>query len=293
MTSLFSKPPYSRFEEFLAPGINRCAFLCSVLEECKLPFTLIETAGSRHIAISPCSPSPVPCSQLFTAHYDRAADSPGANDNSAAVFILIDAALRFRKSGGNAPLIVFTDHEELDAGRPVQEQGSYGLGVWLKEKSANPEIYVFDCCGAGDTVVISTAADILVKQAEAAGTLSTALMQSRIQKLRTGALEAARRARIEKALLLPTPFSDDAGFFRAGLCAQTISVLPQAEAASFSSFIRMNREQAGGLLYAGEHFAAAKRPETWRSLNGPDDVFARLTPQHWKVVAEFALALVY
>jgi hypothetical protein len=32
--------------------------------------------------------------------------------------------------------------------------------------------------------------------------------------------------------LPPTPFSDDAGFLRAGLAAQTITVLPAKEAAA-------------------------------------------------------------
>jgi hypothetical protein len=250
---------------------------------------------------------------VFTAHYDRAEGSPGANDNSAAVFMLVDAAMGFRETAEGSPVIFFTDKEELKTGETLEEQGAYALALYLKENNFDGKVFIFDACGTGDTLIVSTAADTLLRSTAAGGPAS---FRRRVQELRSSALEAARDAGIEKALLLPTPFSDDAGFFRAGLCAQTITVLPSGEAAAFSALVRRqggrgqnsDHRQSGGRGQSGSHgqSGAARSllssavpppadrrliPETWRNLNGPADSHIRLTTEHWKKVVAFAGAL--
>jgi hypothetical protein len=323
--SELSAAPYNRFDEFLSLGADRFSVLCSVLEENRLPYSVLETAAGnttcRHVTLAPAgnvagkaagglgggslAAAGSPPRLIFTAHYDRAPDSPGANDNGAAVFMLIETAIKLRDASaksGAAPAIIFTDHEELQPGQRVTEQGAYGLGLHLKEKGAQESgIFVFDVCGAGDTLIISTAADQMLKQAAAfAGTSLAAIspapnLARRVQQLRAAALEAARSSRLENVLLLPTPFSDDAGFLAAGLCAQTITVLPGREAADYSQFVRA-RPEAAAALFSAEAAVAAQAdrrhiPDTWRSLNGKGDSRLRLTPENWKRVVAFALAL--
>ena len=299
--------PYTRFMEFIAQDADRRSVLCSTLEEAGLDFAEITLGKNRHVAVFPRGRKAAFSGTVFAAHYDRVEGSPGANDNGAAVFMLVDAAMGFRGTAenetenGSSPVIFFTDKEELKTGETLEEQGAYALAFYLKENGLDGKIFTFDACGSGDTLIISTAADILTR--DAAGS-RTAAFRRRVRELRTTALEAARAAAVKKVLLLPTPFSDDAGFFRAGLCAQTITVLPSGEAAAFSALARRQggftrsggREQnraAGALLSSAVPPPADRRliPETWRSLNGPGDSHLRLTTEHWKKIVAFAGAL--
>jgi len=307
---LFRKAPYNRFAEFISPGADRFALLCSILDEHELPRHILEIAGKRHIAVNPAGESLTggtsggepssaaglaPADLIFTAHYDRTAQSSGANDNGAAVFQLLETALRMalaaRTPGtynaGGPALFIFTDGEELSTGDSLQLQGSYSLGLYLKKNNmGNSRIFTFDACGAGGTLVISTAADLLLKNESGDGAEA---LRRKVQQLRRTALEAARKAHLENVLLLPTPFSEDAGFFLAGMAAQTITALPHSEAAACSALVRNGK--AAALLSSAVNADARLIPETWRSLNGPGDSPLRLTPEHWKKVSAFAEAL--
>jgi len=263
---LFSKAPYRRFAEFISPEADRFTLLCSVLNECSLPWQILKIEGKRHIAV-PALPVQGALSGIFTAHYDRTPQSPGANDNGAAVFQLIETAHRILKSPntGAPVLFIFTDGEELSRGESLRHQGSYGLGLYLKKnRLGNSPVFSFDACGTGDTLIISTTAVELLKNENAAGAETA---RQKVRTLRRRALEAARQARLEKVLLLPTPFSEDAGFLLAGMAAQTITVLPQSE----TTLVHQR------LI-----------PETWKNLNGPSDSLQKLTPEHWKKLSAFA-----
>jgi hypothetical protein len=293
VNNLLGEDPHKGFDDFIAPGADRFELLRSRLEKLKLSPRILNTGGKRHIAAG--IPSMEAGRPLLIAHYDRSANSPGANDNSAAVFILIEAALRMRDdraAPGAAPRIIFTDKEELSGGQKLEEQGSYSLALYLKEQGLGASrVFCFDACGAGDTLIISTAADHLLKNEDTPGAET---VRRRIQELREAALEAAREARLDRVLLLPTPFSDDAGFLKAGISAQTITVLPAPEAAAFASLSRTKPEIIRAILSSSApHTDRRLIPETWRSLNGPGDSPLRLTKEHWGKVAEFAQALAY
>jgi hypothetical protein len=307
----FLKAPYSRFKEFIAPGADRFALLCVLLTELSLSHEILNIAGMRHIAVSPegnfrswqSKAKEVSGELIFTAHYDRTANSPGANDNGAAVFQLVETAMELFKQDIKYktsslqenhpvyPLFIFTDGEELTGDETLLDQGSYSLGLYLKENGmGDARIFTFDACGTGDSLIISTAADNLLKNESGIG----AEIRQKVQKLRSVALEAARTARLEKVLLLPTPFSEDAGFLRSGLAAQTVTVLPQEEAAAYASLVRRREDMAAVVLLSSAALSTADRqliPETWRCLNGPGDSPLRLTPEYWKQVTAFAEAL--
>jgi hypothetical protein len=97
---------------------------------------------------------------------------------------------------------------------------------------------------------------------------------------------------MDKVLLAPVPFSDDLGFLRAGITAQTITVLPSEEAALLAA--NLHKQGFADALIKGEAQSPRLKPlipETWKSLNGPLDIPERLTPQHYRMVVRFACAL--
>jgi hypothetical protein len=294
--------PYNRFMEFIAPQADRYAILASMLDKAELNSLVLPISGNRHFFIfpkgNPVKPgdgagfpfrgqSPI----ILAAHYDRVGGSPGANDNSAAVFHLLETAQRLYKEGTGYWIIIFTDKEELEQGEPLTDQGSYTLGETLRQGGlADARVYIFDACGTGDTLVISTVTDYLLKNDESPGSRKARQL---IQDLRNHALETSGDLRMSKVLLAPTPFSDDAGFLRSGIPAQTITVLPTSEAAPFASLLR-NRPDFADALISREVRRSADRmliPETWRSLNGPSDSHLRLTPEFYDRIIRFAVAL--
>jgi len=285
--------PWQRFKEFISPHADRFRILKESLEETKLDYTVLEIAGNRHIVVTP----PLSMEQfpqrrpppVLVAHYDRAPGSPGANDNSAGVFLLLEAAIKLKNSAAANWVVIFTDKEELKSGEGIAAQGAYTLALGFKNlKMEKSKIFCFDACGVGDTLVISTTADHLLKK-EAGGKK----LQKAVLALQKTALGTARDLGLAKVLLAPTPFSDDAGFLRAGLAAQTITMLPSAECIGLAAALRKSADLADTLINAtfSKDNRAAAIPETWRSLNSPSDSYLRLTPEHFRTVLRFAQAL--
>jgi hypothetical protein len=285
--------PWQRFMDFISPAADRFAVLKETLKEAGLEYKVTEIAGCRHFIIAP------PPEQLkamgrrppviLIAHYDRAEGSPGANDNSAGVFLLIETAIRLVKKNETNWLIIFTDREELKTGEKIQTQGAYALAEGLKNlKMERAKIFSFDACGTGDTLVISTTLESLLKK-EGSGEK----LRNPILELRKFALDTARNLNMAKVLLAPTPFSDDAGFLRAGLIAQTITMLPSRECIQLVADLRKNPEFAEALISAEMRQAnrSMSVPDTWRSLNSSIDSHLRLTPEHFRTVVRFAEAL--
>ena len=142
--------PYDRFSYFIAPKIDRCKTLLQTVEKLDLNSFVVQIEEKNHIFIFPpgktlprmkggaaaqsgrgfpfAGDSPF----LFTAHYDRVEGSPGANDNSIAVFHLLRAASLLSKRKISSWMIIFTDKEEISAGESLEEQGSFSLAQRLK-----------------------------------------------------------------------------------------------------------------------------------------------------------------
>jgi hypothetical protein len=107
------------------------------------------------------------------------------------------------------------------------------------------------------------------------------------------ALKAAENSGQTRFLLLPTPFSDDAGFLMSGVAAQTITVLPAKEAAEFASVARRNDLYINALINSGQKERHEKKrfPETWRLLNSPRDKESTLNTGNFENIIQFALEL--
>jgi hypothetical protein len=229
---------------------------------------------------------------VLIAHYDRVPVSPGANDNAAGVFQLLECALRLRSERQGGWLVVFTDKEEAAGVSGVQGQGAFALARALKDIGlADARLFIFDACGRGDTIIISTALDHLLR-----GQGGTGIDKARhdIGALRDQALDASRRIRAERVLLAPTPFSDDAGLLAGGLCAQTITALPRAEASLLANALRRQPDLAAALVNRdapGGEAAAPFFPATWKLLNTPQDSRPTLTEGIGPLMVRFAFAL--
>jgi len=294
--------PYDYYFDFIAPGADRYAILLKRIETLRLQSAVIPVAGNRHIFIFPpgqklprAAGGVLPFSGtnpvLLSAHYDRVEGSPGANDNSIAVFHLLSAAVTLAQKGIDKWIIVFTDKEELKAGESFEAQGSYSLAKKLKSWGLEGvRVYNFDACGCGGAFIFSTTTDIILKDSEKP---SIRGVRAAIRRLRDNALKTADLLRFDKVLLAPTPFSDDVGFLRAGLAAQTVTMLPLKEAEQYEALLRSCPEFAD-LLISGavkEPSERRKLPETWRSLNSASDTPSRLTPAFFDSVVRFAVEL--
>lgn len=294
----FKQSPYDRYFDFIAPDADRYAILLERAQTLKLNSAAISVAGNRHIFIFPCGQKSLRASNgvfpfkdeepyLLSAHYDRVAGSPGANDNSIAVFHLLNTAAILDKKGVGKWIIVFTDKEELLAGESFEEQGSYSMAEKLKSWGLEKaKVFNFDACGTGNVFILSTTTNLILKDA---ATPNTRRARESITRLRNHALKTADALRLDKVLLAPTPFSDDVGFLRAGIAAQTITMLPSSEAAAYESLLR-SRPDFGSLLISGKIKTPAEKnnlPVTWRNLNNPLDTPSRLTPEYFEQVVKF------
>ena len=286
--------PWKKFREFIAPGANRAAILMDLIQESGLEYKIVTIAGNRHFIIRAPQPGADYMRRRLTilvAHYDRSPGSPGANDNSAAVFILIETALTLIREKIHSWLVIFTDKEELKTGEGIRNQGAYTLASGFRETELeNARIYNFDACGTGDTLIISTTAEYLLRNenAQRRDTIRTG-----IKTLRDTALETARDLHMEKVMLLPTPFSDDAGFMAAGIAAQTITMLPSDECTQLVSILRKAPGFANAFVNQNMRNSVNMKmiPETWRIINSPTDSHLRLTPRNFRLVQRFAGAL--
>ncbi|MFA6505476.1 MAG: M28 family peptidase [Treponemataceae bacterium] len=280
------------FLYFIAPHIDRFEMLFNLLRDRALSPTTVELADSRLIVVTP-ERTPVSSKPrtVLVAHYDRAADSPGANDNSAAVFQLMATATRLRAEGTDGWVVVFTDREESAGAAGARSQGAYALAEGFKAIGlSESHFFIFDACGRGDTIIVSTTVESLNIEAKH--------IKRNARELRLRALETGRLSSGGRILLAPTPFSDDAGFLAAGIAAQTITLLPAKEAAALARELRNKPDYASSLINKRARDALEPRayktfmPDTWKRLHGKADDAQSLTPASFPLIERFAHDLI-
>ena len=296
------KSPYERFFDFIAMDADRFGILLEQLEKYNLNSLVVTINGNRHIFIFPNGVNlkltagdkfpfrgkkPV----ILAAHYDRVPGSPGANDNSVAVFLLLKAALYLNELGKNNWIIIFTDKEELKRGEKIKDQGSFSLTKKLVLLGlVNAQIFNFDACGSGNTFVFSNTVDYLLRKKIGFKYMQTG---KTIAYLKNKALITANYLNLKNVLLAPVPFSDDAGFLRGGIPAQTITMLPTDEAKPFAFQLLNQFDFAEQIILNKVKDAKDKRfyPQTWRYLNSPYDTYLHLTPEYFEKIVRFAVEL--
>ena len=211
------------FKAFLKKDLNRCDFISQWLSAHSVPHSIVSLAQKKHIIIKYSAQFYDKNFKMktLTAHYDRAPDTQGANDNSASCFILMNFAKKLCSyTRPHNIKIIFTDGEEAGAAG-LKEQGAYTLGTGLKKlKMDGDDIFVFDMCGRGDTLILSRSGIFGRDKAKT----------KRLDELHKRAGLLAQRACPNQWLSMLTAYSDNAGFIAAGLFAQVIPVLPKKEA---------------------------------------------------------------
>jgi hypothetical protein len=284
----FTKDLAAEFKNFIDVAQDRFVILNRLLSKLDFHYSVVKFGESRHFFISSVTKECPPV--VLIAHYDSVPGSPGANDNAAAVFMLIEAGLELKKR--NTPwMFILTDKEEICAGGGIRSQGSYLLAKGLKNTAlAASEFYILDSCGRGNTLVISTTADYLIKNETGTG---IAAWKKNLKTLRNNAMAAAERSAKQSVILLPAPFSDDAGFLHAGLAAQMITALPQREAAAFASLSRTNPDYIHALVKNEPRggLDMSLIPKTWTLINTPNDTEGELTPEYFAGIIKFAFTL--
>jgi hypothetical protein len=289
--------PYDlRFSNFIDPQGDRFSVLYRFLGDQNLDPSVVTLGSGRHIILAPprseVGSERSRATTVLIAHYDRVSPSPGANDNGAAVFQLAEAALRLRKAGKRGWTIVFTDKEEVSKNTGIRGQGAYSLAVGFRSIGLEGgHFFIFDACGRGDTLIVSTTVDHLLRGERGLGAEKA---QRTVQELRSRALRSARELSLEKILLMPTPFSDDAGFLAAQMAAQTITVLPADEAAPLARALRRQPRLARTLISAertDRTIPSPAYPQTWKDLHSCEDTPERLTESSFKLMVNFACVL--
>ena len=268
----------SSFKDFIAQDCDRAAFIQTYLNQAGLEAPILQMEGKNHIYVKFPQSQYNPTFRIKTviAHYDRFPGSPGANDNSAAVFALMEWAAQLARFAQNKVVepvettavshrgvpqgyfhnirLIFTDGEELGAAGGVAEQGAFPLAqVFRRLGITNDDIYVFDCMGRGDVPILTQT--ILPPRAPAKFVKDFTALEQRAASL----LQASANGHW---FSLPCNYSDNASFIANGIPAVAITMLPSAEVTAATQGLQ---------------------PQTWQLLHTPGDNLASLTPQSFGI----------
>ncbi|MBN1797780.1 MAG: M28 family peptidase [Spirochaetales bacterium] len=292
-----------QLREFCASDCNRFNYLTSYLLQNKIPHTISSLAGSNFIIIKYDTVHYDPKNyyiKTLVAHYDRKEGTPGANDNSAAVFQLLELALFLKQSKiqHHNVQMVLSDHEETSNSDQIKEQGTYKLGMALKRlKITNCVFFNFDMCGVGDTLILSEAGERLLEDHRKTRTE----VYTKLKLLRSytvGLLETIKQGQY---LSIRTPFSDNLGLLLQGYPAMQICVLPYEEAAQYQQNLETlkgkmqrlrGRTNAVDARSVRQKYSAIQ-PLTWRIRHTRDDTVDRLSPEAFKLMHLLLKKLVY
>ena len=248
---MYKIPP--AFSDFISPSCDRARFIQDYLKAGGVDSAVMPLQGKNHIYVKlpPQQYNPLFRVKTVIAHYDRI--GIGANDNSAAVFCLMEWA-RTTANGQHNIRLIFTDGEELGEKGGVAEQGAFPLAQMFRKLGiTNDDIFVFDCMGRGDVPVLAEAKippDVPSKFLTAYSELEQRTKQI-LQSVSGG-----------KWFTLPVNYSDNASFIANGLPATAITMLPSNEV---------------------QQVLNGETPPTWQYLHTPNDNFESLTPMSFEI----------
>lgn len=257
------------FKDFISSDCDRARFIQEYLKAGGLDSSIISLEGKNHIYVKFPRQQYNPMFRIKTviAHYDRI--GIGANDNSAAVFCLMEWARSLvepalRQAQGprdtQGPLechnirLIFTDGEELGESGGVAEQGAFPLAQMFRRLGiTNNDVFVFDCMGRGDVPILA--------QAIVPPNVSTKFLQE-FSDLELRAKNLLKAASGGKWFCLPCNYSDNASFIANGIPSVAITMLPSEEV---------------------ETVLATGTCPTWQMFHTPQDNLQSLNPQSFEL----------
>ena len=246
---MYTIPP--QFKDFISPDCDRAAFIQNYLKAAGLQSRIIPMEGKNHIYVQFPKSHYNPMFRIKTviAHYDRI--GIGANDNSAAVFCLMEWALR--AAGQHNIRLIFTDGEELGENGGVKEQGAFPLAQMFRRLNiTSDDIFVFDCMGRGDVPIL--AQTVIPPQVPTRYLKSYSELEERAKKLLQQSCSGY--------FSLPCSMSDNASFIANGIPAVAITMLPSAEV---------------------QQVLNGQTPPTWQYFHTPQDNFESLDPKSFMI----------
>lgn len=246
------------FKQFISLDCDRKAFIQNYLNAAGIDAPVISLEGKNHIYVKFSQNQYNPNFKIKTviAHYDRAFQTPGANDNSAAVFCMLEWAVRLNKMNGFHNIrLIFTDGEELGS-EGVASQGSFPLAALFRKLGiVNEDIFVFDCMGRGDVPILTQT--VLPKGVSKQFVKNFTQLEVRAQQL-------IKSAGGGKWFSLPCNYSDNASFIANGIPAVAITLLPSEEVS---------------LALRGQPVP------TWQLFHTSDDNLESLTPSSFELTS--------
>mgnify|MGYP002624992579 CR=1 FL=1 len=286
------------FRDFIAPGADRAEFIQQYLAARGVKSARTVIDGKQHILVQFGSALYNPQFKIKTvvAHYDRVEGSPGANDNSAADWQIMNWAVELKDYPSfHNVRIFFTDGEELGWNAGVSEQGAFGIAsVFRRLGITNDDVYVFDACGRGEVPIL-------------ARTLLPSHISSQFVKhfndLYERSQDLLRRASPGRWMSLPVPYSDNASFLACGIPAVAITMLPAEEASLYARELNrskgladqvLNREASKKRRLSGEEVEYSYKerlPRTWRLFHTEQDNEASLSQESFRVMRNILLTL--
>ena len=287
------------FQRFIAPDCDRRQFILDMLKDFGVPAVPLSLEGAHHILVKfpPSAYNPQYKMKTVLAHYDRVDTSPGANDNSAAVFQIIYWARRLlRFPGFHNVQIIFSDGEEMGGSEGVAEQGAFCIATKFRSLGlTQQDVYAFDCCGRGDFVILSQAG-------KGKGSIP---FQRQFNSLVERTEDLIKSVAGRKWAPLPVPYSDNAGFLACGIPAVAITLLPAQEVVSYlrelkqhpglqAAIMKSTQEQEVGtrkIKPLEPYQVQEKMPMTWRLLHTEYDNLASLTPESFPLMEALLDAL--
>ena len=210
------------FLDFIKPDCNRLNFIQNFLKQNDVETAVIPLEGKKHIYVKFPQNQYNPLFNIKTvvAHYDRFENSPGANDNSAAVYMLMLWAVKLSKqSDFHNVRLIFTDGEEA-CPDGVTSQGAFAIASLFKKLDIKDDIFVFDCMGCGDVPVLCE--NKIPQKAGKAFIKKLTALENKAQRI-------IRTAGNGKWFCLPCNYSDNASFIAQGIPAVAITILPSNE----------------------------------------------------------------
>ena len=258
------------FFTYIAPETDRASFIQEWLLKNGVSSNLIVIDGKKHILVQYGSEKYNPSFRIKTvvAHYDRVENSPGANDNSAADWILMNWAVQLQnKIGFHNVRIIFTDGEELGK-NGVREQGAFALASTFRRLGIKKDdVYVFDACGRGSVAVLSKTS--VPKNAPED-------FKKQFNSLFLRAQNLLLQSNPHSYLTLPLPYSDNASFIAVGIPAVAITMLPKEEAFLYAKnlmdFSNLENFVTNKCEFKAQKFnLAEKLPLTWRLFHSQSD----------------------
>lgn len=287
------------FQKFIAPDCDRRQFILDMLKDFGVPAVPLSLEGAHHILVKfpPTAYNPQYKMKTVLAHYDRVDTSPGANDNSAAVFQIIYWARRLlRFPGFHNVQIIFSDGEEMGGSEGVSEQGAFGIATKFRSLGlTQQDVYAFDCCGRGDFVILSQAG-------KGKGSIS---FQRQFNSLVERTEDLIKSVAGRKWAPLPVPYSDNAGFLACGIPAVAITLLPAQEVVSYLRELKQHPGLQAAVMKSSQELEVGARkikplepyqvqekmPMTWRLLHTEYDNLASLTPESFPLMEALLDAL--